>query len=106
MKNKKNLKLFIGFLIKHKVYEQYLDALIKDRHYRESIGEQINPIYFIVSCIKNNCMGRLINCGFEWNKANYPNIDWVYISTQWDYCRISNLKKINYKIKNDTIRNL
>ena len=66
MESKKNLKLFISFLKKQKVYEQYLDALIKDTHYRKSIGEKSNPIYFIVSCIKNNCMGRLINSGFEW----------------------------------------
>ena len=83
MKQKDKLKLFIRFLKKQKVYEQYLDALIKDTHYRKSIGEKSNPIYFIVSCIKNNCMSRLINCGFEWGKANYPNIDWYYISNKW-----------------------
>lgn len=83
MESKKNLKLFISFLKKQKVYEQYLDALINDTHYRKSIGEQSNPIYFIVSCIKNNRMGRLINCGFEWGKAYYPNIVWYYISNKW-----------------------
>lgn len=93
MESKKNLKLFISFLKKQKVYEQYLDALIKDTHYRKSIGEKSNPIYFIVSCIKNNCMGRLINCAFEWGKANYPNIDWCYISTKWEDVRPSKKKK-------------
>ena len=61
MESKKNLKLFISFLKKEKVYEQYLDALIKDTDYRRSIGEKTNPIYFIVSCIKNNALGRLMN---------------------------------------------
>lgn len=95
MESKKNLKLFISFLKKEKVYEQYLDALIKDTHYRRSIGEKTNPIYFIVSCIKNNALGRLINCGFEWGKANYPNIDWFFISTKWERFRPSNIKKQN-----------
>lgn len=93
MESKKNLKLFITFLKKQKVYEQYLDALIKDTHYRKSIGEQSNPIYFIASCIKNNRMGRLINCAFEWGNANYPNIDWYYISYKWEDFRPSNIKK-------------
>ena len=95
MESKKNLKLFISFLKKEKVYEQYLDALIKDTDYRRSIGEKTNPIYFIVSCIKNNALGRLINCGFEWGKANYPNIDWFFISTKWERFRPSNIKKQN-----------
>lgn len=93
MENKKNLKLFISFLKKQKVYEQYLDALINDTHYRKSIGEQSNPIYFIVSCIKNNRMGRLINCGFEWKMAIYPNIDWYCISDKWEDFILSNIKK-------------
>ena len=93
MKSKKNLKLFIRFLKRQKVYEQYLDALIKGKHYRMSIGEKSNPIYFIAFCIKNNCMGRLINCAFEWEKANYPNIDWCYISSKWHDFRTSNEKK-------------
>lgn len=97
MESKKKLKLFISFLKKQKVYEQYLDALIKDTHYRKSIGEQSNPIYFIVSCIKDNCMGRLINCGFEWAKANYPNIDWFFISNKWEDFRLSNIKKNKMK---------
>ena len=94
MESKKNLKLFITFLKKQKVYKQYLDALIKDTHYRKSIGEQNNPIYFIVSCIKNNRMHRLINGGFEWGKANYQNIDWYYLSNKWEDFRASNEKKI------------
>jgi hypothetical protein len=71
-----------------------LDALIKDTDYRMSIGEQSNPIYFIVSCIKNNHMGRLINCAFEWKKANYSNIDWYNIYLEWEDFRPSNKKKI------------
>lgn len=92
MESKKKLKLFITFLKKQKVYEQYLDALIKDTHYRKSIGEQINPIYFIVSCIKNNYMGRLINCAFEWSSAEYLNIDWFDIACKWgDVLRLNEL---------------
>lgn len=91
MESKKNLKLFITFLKKQKVYKQYLDALIKDTHYRN--GEQKNPIDFIVSCIKNNRMDRLINCGFEWGKANYQNIDWYFIANKWEDFRASNEKK-------------
>lgn len=81
MDDKKNLKIFINFLKKEGVYTYYLKALKEDKHYRKSIGEQSNPIYFIVSCIKNNHIARLINSGFEWGRANESL--WANLHDKW-----------------------
>lgn len=86
MKHKYILKLFIQFLKEEGIYTYYVNALKEDRtHYRKySIGAYNceNPVNFIVKCIKNNTLHRLINYAFSW--TTYNNVDWCQYTKKWE----------------------
>lgn len=83
MKNKHILKLFIAFLKKHGVYDEYLYQLYIGEHYRYVNNKNMsNPISFIIQKIKHN-PHELIADAFDWYKTKYSVSVWWVINNEW-----------------------
>lgn len=84
MKNnhyKSILKIFIAFLKKNNVYDQYLYDLENGCAYRRKHGDSIEPIEFLIDNIKHYPEDLILNA-FRWAESDYP--DWDYLSEEWN----------------------
>ena len=90
MKNKYILKLFIGFLKKNNVYDEFLYYLEKDKPFRLSrLNDLRNPIEYIEFMINNNPT-MLINDAFDWSHATkITRAEWYRLHSSW--CKYYNI---------------
>lgn len=83
MKEKHLLKLFIAFLKKHGVYDEYMYQLYMGEQYRFSYNEKlVNPVSFIVDKIKHH-PHELIADAFNWYKTKYNIRVWWVLNNEW-----------------------
>lgn len=94
MKNKYVLKLFIGFLKKNKVYDEFLYYLEKEKHFRLSrVNDLRNPIEYIKFMINNNPT-MLVNYAFEWSNAKTrTRVSWCKLHCDWCKYYNNHIKK-------------
>lgn len=78
MKYKYILRIFITFLKRENVYDQYIDALINDKHYRQ----KISPSLFIAHHVKYSPQ-NLIASAFDWSTYQNTIVGWAYIDEKW-----------------------
>ena len=85
MKNKYILKLFIAFLKRNKVYNEYLYALSKGEHYRFNYNKNwIKPEDFIVETIQRS-PNNLISDAFDWGNFEYSRYkEWWILNDEWE----------------------
>lgn len=97
MKNKYILKLFIAFLKKHGVYDEYIYQLYIGEQFRFFYNKNlINPISFIIQKIKHNPY-ELITDAFDWNKTKYSISVWWVLNNEWFECLKKNVNTYETK---------
>lgn len=83
MKEKHLLKLFIAFLKKHGVYDEYLYQLYIGGEFRFSYNKEFfNPISFIIQKIKHHPHELIIDA-FDWYKTKYSINVWWVLNNEW-----------------------
>ena len=76
------LKMFIAFLKKNDVYNEYLSNLEDGFYYRHKHKKAINEKQYIIDTITTKPY-RLILDAFNW--ANDNKVNWDDVSSEWEY---------------------
>ena len=76
------LKMFIAFLKKNNVYNEYLSSLEDGHYYRHEHRKAINEKQFIIDTVTTQPY-RLILDAFRW--SDYSQVDWNDLSLKWEY---------------------
>lgn len=85
MNNKIILKLFIKFLRRENIYENYIEGLKRGATYRANCSrmKERDELKWLVKTIKV-CPQKLIEDAFSWSHYNFE--DWININRKWkDY---------------------
>ena len=82
MNNKIILKLFIKFLRRENIYEDYIEGLKRGASYRANCSRmrERDELEWLVKTIKV-CPQNLIEDAFSW--PCYTLVDWVSINEKW-----------------------
>ena len=82
MNNKIILKLFIKFLRRENIYEDYIEGLKKGASYRANCSRirECDDLKWLVKTIKS-CPQNLIEDAFSWTR--YTHVDWISINEKW-----------------------
>lgn len=83
MKEKYILKLFIGFLKKNNVYNEYIKSLIESKS-----SANIEPLSFIIKTIKIRPRSLIVDA-FDWSSCKYCPHKWYDLHNEWWalYCK-------------------
>ena len=89
------LKLFIRFLKKNHIYNQFFanSTSAKGYHIRKINRRKENIIYFINDELNNQ--GYVINRAFVWDETEEGYLYWLRIYDEWEQIR-HHLYRINY----------
>lgn len=87
MEQKDKLRLFIRFLKKHKVYNNFLSNCFSNNGYsvRSNLKNQKTVIDFIKYELKHHCL--FIDKAFAWDKTNEGYRFWFTIYNEWEKIR-------------------
>lgn len=87
MKQKDKLKIFIRFLKKHKVYNEFLSNCFSNNGYyvRMNSRNKMTVNDFIEYELNNRCL--FINKAFVWDETNEGYGFWYTIYNEWEKIR-------------------
>ena len=95
MEHEDKVKIFIRFLKKHKIYNQFFTYASSESacHLRKINKRKINVFDFINNELNNQ--GYVINKAFVWDKTEEGYLYWFNINNEWEKIRY-HLCRINY----------